>query len=119
MPGRQIVGKVFICILVAALVINGAYWIHNVEERTASYSAEMADGVFNMALQKGPTEQSKKHDIVLEDRKNLTLTGVKDVSGFDEQKVILQTELGELTIKGGNLHINDFLVSIKINLIIS
>ena len=50
----------------------------------------------------------KRHGIILEDRKNLTLTGVKDVSGFDEQKVILQTELGELTIKGGNLHINDF-----------
>lgn len=50
----------------------------------------------------------KRHGIILEDRKTLTLTGVKDVSGFDEQKVILQTELGELTIKGGNLHINDF-----------
>ena len=50
----------------------------------------------------------KRHGIILEDRKNLTLTGVKDVSGFDEQKVILQTELGELTIKGGTLHINDF-----------
>ena len=47
----------------------------------------------------------KRHGSILEDRKNLTLTGVKDVSGFDEQKVILQTELGELTIKGGNLHI--------------
>ena len=50
----------------------------------------------------------KKHGIILEDRKNLTLTGVKDVSGFDEQKVVLTTELGELTIKGSNLRINDF-----------
>ncbi len=50
----------------------------------------------------------KKHGIILEDRKILTLTGVKDVSGFDEQKVVLITELGELTIKGSDLRINDF-----------
>ena len=98
MPGRQIVGKVFICILVAALVINGAYWIHNVEERTASYSAEKAEGVFNMALQKVPTEQSKKHDIVLEDRKNMKLTGIVEISSFDERKIVMQTEQDQLTV---------------------
>lgn len=54
------------------------------------------------------TAVRKKHGIILEDRKNLTLTGVKDVSGFDEQKITLNTELGELTIKGAGLHINDF-----------
>lgn len=50
----------------------------------------------------------KRHGIILEDRKTLTLTGVKDVAGFDEQKIVLMTELGELTIKGTALHINDF-----------
>lgn len=50
----------------------------------------------------------KQHGIILEDRKTLTLTGVKDVAGFDEQKIVLMTELGELTIKGNALHINDF-----------
>ncbi len=50
----------------------------------------------------------KKHGMILEDRKTLTLTGVKDVSGFDEQKVTLVTELGELSIKGSELRINDF-----------
>ena len=50
----------------------------------------------------------KKHGLILEDRRNLTLTGVKDVSGFDEQKVTLVTELGELTVKGSELRINDF-----------
>ena len=108
MPGRQIVGKVFICILVAAIVINGAYWIHNVEERTASYSAEKADGVFNMALQKGPTEQSKKHDIVLEDRKNMKLTGIVEISDFSERKIVLETEQEKLTITGNSLHILKF-----------
>ncbi len=50
----------------------------------------------------------KKHGVILEDRKTLTLTGVKDVSGFDEQKISLTTQLGELIVKGTGLHINDF-----------
>ena len=50
----------------------------------------------------------KRHSMIIEDRKNLTLTGVCDVSGFDEQCVVLQTELGELTVKGAGLHINNF-----------
>lgn len=50
----------------------------------------------------------KKHSLILEDRKNLSLSGVSDVSGFDEQTVTLETELGELTVKGSNLHINKF-----------
>ena len=34
------------------------------------------------------------------------LTGVKDVVVFDENQVVLDTELGLLTIKGKNLHMN-------------
>ncbi len=37
----------------------------------------------------------------------LTLTGVTDVDCFDERMINLFTGLGELTIKGRNLHIND------------
>ncbi len=50
----------------------------------------------------------KKHSIILEDRKQLSLSGVLDVSAFDEQNVVLETELGELTVKGSSLHINGF-----------
>lgn len=46
------------------------------------------------------------HNIILEDRKNLTVSGVVDIDSFDEQTVILFTDLGELTIKGSDLHIN-------------
>ena len=46
------------------------------------------------------------HNIIIESRKNVTITGVMDIDSFDEQSVILFTELGELTIKGVNLHIN-------------
>lgn len=45
------------------------------------------------------------HNISLEERKNLTVSGVTDIGSYDEQTVIAVTELGELTIKGQGLHI--------------
>ena len=48
----------------------------------------------------------KAHNIILEDRKNLMVSGVSDVDSFDEESVVLFTELGELTVSGGNLHMN-------------
>ena len=45
-------------------------------------------------------------NLILEDRHSLTLTGVQDIDSFDEQEVIVYTELGELSIKGYDLHIN-------------
>ncbi len=46
------------------------------------------------------------HSLILENRKSLTVTGVSDVDSFDEQSVVAYTDLGELTIRGRNLHIN-------------
>ena len=46
------------------------------------------------------------HNIGLEDRQHLTLSGVTDVDTFDEQTICVLTDLGELTIKGDDLHIN-------------
>lgn len=46
------------------------------------------------------------HNIILEDRRVLTVSGVTDIDSFDEQTVILFTDLGELTVKGEDLHIN-------------
>lgn len=48
----------------------------------------------------------KQHNVIIEGRKNLTVTGVMDIDSFDEETVIVFTEQGELTIKGANLHIN-------------
>ena len=45
-------------------------------------------------------------NIILENREKLTISGVLDVLSFDDQIVILETELGLLTVKGDNLRIN-------------
>lgn len=45
-------------------------------------------------------------NIILENREKLSISGVLDVLSFDDQVVILETDLGMLTVKGENLRIN-------------
>ncbi len=45
-------------------------------------------------------------NLVLENREKLSISGVLDVLSFDDQVVIVETELGLLTVKGDNLRIN-------------
>ncbi len=45
------------------------------------------------------------HNIILENRKKLSVSGVKDVESFNEEEIVLHTELGVLIIKGSSLHI--------------
>lgn len=45
-------------------------------------------------------------NLVLENRGKLSVSGVLDVISFDDQVVIVETELGLLTVKGEDLRIN-------------
>lgn len=46
------------------------------------------------------------HQLIMEDRKQLHVSGVQDVDCFDEQTVILYTNMGRLVIRGQGLHVN-------------
>ena len=50
------------------------------------------------------------HNLILKERKSLNVSGVLDVDSFDDNTVVAYTDMGELTIKGRDLHIS------KINL---
>ncbi len=45
------------------------------------------------------------HNCILEDRKTLSVSGVKNVGSFDEETITAVTECGEITVKGEGLHI--------------
>ncbi len=45
-------------------------------------------------------------NLILENREKLNVSGVIDVLSFDDQIVIVETELGLLTVKGENIRIN-------------
>ncbi len=51
-------------------------------------------------------QNAKPHSLNIENRTKLSLSGVDDVSGFDENTIILTTSLGDLTIRGDGLHID-------------
>ncbi len=68
------------------------------------------------------TRKNAFQNITLENREHLSLTGILDVYSFDDQIIIVDTELGLLTIKGEDLKINklnletsDFVVDGKID----
>lgn len=46
------------------------------------------------------------HKIVLNNRDQGTLTGVLDVLSFDENTIVLDTDMGLLTVKGKDLHVS-------------
>ena len=45
-------------------------------------------------------------NLILENRGKLSISGVIDVLSFDDQVVMVETELGLLTVKGENIRIN-------------
>lgn len=57
-------------------------------------------------------EKTVKQDqnLILENRKNLSISGIIDVDSFDEKSIELYTQLGELTIQGRELHIDSMSV---------
>ena len=48
----------------------------------------------------------QNHNMILENRKSLSISGITDVDSFDEREIILYTQLGDLTIQGRELHID-------------
>lgn len=51
-----------------------------------------------------PSENAASCDF--SDRSFLTVSGVSDIDSFNEETAVLFTELGELTIRGSDLHMN-------------
>jgi sporulation protein YabP len=51
--------------------------------------------------------EQKEHNITVRGRKQVDITGVKQVESFDNEEFLLETELGFLAIRGDNLHIKN------------
>ena len=51
-------------------------------------------------------EKSFRHNLVMENREKLSVTGVLNVISFDEDMIVAETEMGILVIKGEYLNMN-------------
>lgn len=49
-----------------------------------------------------------KHSLIMTARRELSVSGIEEVSGFNDESVTLVTAIGELTVSGGHLHISKF-----------
>lgn len=47
-------------------------------------------------------------NIIVENRKQLNVSGVKEVISFDEDTILLDTTQGKITVKGEHLHVESF-----------
>lgn len=47
-------------------------------------------------------------NVIIEERKRLNITSVKDVTSFDDETILLDTTLGKMTIKGDGLRVTNF-----------
>lgn len=50
------------------------------------------------------------HNVIIEKREKISISGVENVESFDEDKIVAETSEGTLTLEGENLHINSLSV---------
>jgi len=58
-----------------------------------------------MAFENEQLRGNGSHRVILEDRRQLCVTGVEEVESFDENTIALETDKGFLIVRGEELHI--------------
>ena len=59
-----------------------------------------------MAYDEKMKPAKRSHNIIMESREKLTVSGVEDVSGFDENEIVMTTVCGSLVVRGSGLKID-------------
>ena len=49
---------------------------------------------------------ARPHNVILEDRTRLSVSGVMDVESFDDRQIVAKTSKGSLILRGSDLHID-------------
>ena len=63
-------------------------------------------------MERGEKNQTsaRAQNIILEDRKRLNVSGVEEVVSFDDAVVVMETDLGELVVRGAELRVEQLSV---------
>jgi len=59
-----------------------------------------------MAMEERKPNRSRSHNVILENREKLSISGVEHVNNFNSELIILETVTGVMTIKGYDLDVN-------------
>ena len=55
------------------------------------------------------TDSVYTHKIIMEERCKVRITGVTDIDSFTESRIVLNTVMGELIIKGSDIHVSELI----------
>ncbi len=58
-----------------------------------------------MVIEEKGKNSAMPHNIIMENREKLSVSGVEEVESFDERQIILRTSKGNLILRGSDLHI--------------
>ena len=56
-------------------------------------------------MDKTDTIATLNHNITINERKNIVISGVKKIDSFDNEEFLMETTMGYIIIKGSNLEI--------------
>lgn len=51
-------------------------------------------------------EEERNHKVILENREKLMVSAVEDIESFDDERVVIVTDMGTMTVIGGNFRIS-------------
>ena len=58
-----------------------------------------------MNAERSRPEARKTHECAIRHREHIDITGVREVTSFDDGAVLLVTDCGDLTLEGDGLHV--------------
>lgn len=67
----------------------------------------MDGSTYEFGTPMGRERKSNEHDVTLRGRKQLDITGVKQVDSFDNEEFLLETVQGYLSVRGENLYMKN------------
>ena len=84
------------------------HWAHSMvfrrRKKVQAYSMQMRIGYCEV-IKMGENQMQLPHRLTLNERRQLSMTGVTEVVSFDENTVVLHTDLGALVIQGQGLQL--------------
>lgn len=51
-------------------------------------------------------ENTREHKVTIENRERLTVGAVEDIESFDEEKIVILTDMGTMVVSGADFRIN-------------
>ena len=84
-------------------LLNGQSY-HSIVKSTAIVKTERIE--LFMAYEEKKVGTARQHNVIMENRRRLSVSGVEEVDSFDDTEIVAVSSGGNLIIRGSELHID-------------